>query len=62
MLYNIFKMISDLLDSFKCYCKNNECQCFIFKKCVVQNHKKKCSKSCDSFLSTYSDDEGTKAI
>lgn len=57
MLYNIFKIVSDLLDSFKCYCRNNECQCFIFKKCIIQNHKKSCSNSYESFKSSYSYDE-----
>ena len=31
MIYNIFTEIVYLIENMKCHCKNNECNCFIFK-------------------------------
>ena len=54
-MYNIIKIILDYMENIKCYCKNNECNCFIFKSIVRKNHKK-CCRSSDSFKSNASND------
>ena len=58
MLYNIIKSLHDFVDGIKCYCKNNECQCFIFKNIIKRRNRKNCccSNSYDSFKTSYSDD------
>ena len=52
------KTIYDFVEGIKCYCKDNECNCFIFKNIMPRRNRKKClyCNSCDSFASTYSND------
>ena len=58
MLYKILKSIWDFVDGIKCYCKDNECNGFIFKNIIKRRNRKNCPycNSCDSFKTSYSDD------
>ena len=52
------KTIYYYVEKIKCHCRDNECNCFIFKSIVRRRNRKKClyCNSCDSFASAYSND------